>query len=177
MLRSGPDAFFDVDPSSATPSGCPKWGGPAPAAPFTQLEFIFDTGSDDFRSGSELDVDIFDASGNNIEHGVLHSVGETKFDNDTEHVVVYTLKNSSIPFTSIRNVQLTFIPEKIFCGLGDCSHDEWHAQAIDIYGIRSSSNWEQTCLFVGHEADSSVAEFNFNNDNRIKSLAQGSGCP
>jgi hypothetical protein len=171
----GGEAFFDPDPSSFTNSGCPKWGGPASSEPLTHLEFTFDTGDDDFRSDSELDVDVFDFSGNNVEHGVVHAVNDTIFDNDTEHKILYAL-HSSLSISNIKSVQLTFIPATITCFLGICSHDEWHAQAIEIYGVRAASNWEHTCLFVGQEAGTSTPEFNFNNDNRVQSLGAGSGC-
>jgi len=173
----GTQANFDTDPSSVTWGGCPKWGGPASSEPYTQLEFIFDTSDDDFRSGSELDVDIFDQSGNDIEHGVVHAVGDTKFDNDTEHAVTYTLHNTAISFTDIASIQLTFIPETITCVLGICSHDEWHAQTIDVYAVRASSNWQDTCMFLGQEPDSSHPEFVLNNDNRVQTLTKLNGCP
>jgi len=167
-------AEFDTDPSSVTPGGCPtSYGGTsAPSEPYSALDFILDTGSDDLDPNSELDIDIINYAGATIEHGVLHPKGGEHLDNNTEFLLEYDVNNPSISYTDIASIKMTIIPATIFLG----STDEWHAQAIEVFAVNGASPWDNTCLFLGQQADSSTAEFNFNESNPAQVLSTGNGC-
>jgi hypothetical protein len=177
LNQSSPSASFDtyqllVDPLARKFGGCQPWGGSVPVPSFDELYFLFDTGDDDLNDDSELRLDIFDPLGGLLEQGLLHRNGDLAFVDQTQWDVTYQLQNGSRSYAEIGSMQLTLIAGP------DHGEDEWHLQAVEVYGIHSSSSWEYTCLFHGEETSNDIPEFKFDTDDGpiVHVLSKGAGC-
>jgi hypothetical protein len=152
------------------------------------LQYVYpdeDTSDDNLDNNSELDVDIYDTSGN-IEHGVLHAGGTGEWANSTEHTVTYTLVNTTLTLATIDHMVLNFGAACTTSILGNCiATDQWHMQAVEVYGYKDSSAWERRCYFRGFQNATSFDVFGighpqpevvFKQDNSSQTLSKSSGC-
>jgi hypothetical protein len=129
LTESNPTVMF-------TPGGCSSAQVPPPAQPFTEVIFIFGTGDDDLRSGSELDVTFFRPDTTVIEAGVLKAQGAPLFDNNTQNTKVYTLTTGPHPLSDFGSIMIS---------LNNSGNDEWHIFGINV--MADSPGGPQTCLF------------------------------
>ena len=111
-----------------------------PSQPFTQMEVILDTGDDDLRSGSELDIHVFSDATTDVADGILKPSGAPKFDNDTEHSIIFQLPNGPLALSQIDHINLS---------MENSGNDEWHIFGARMYGVSANGQFEPTCLFIG----------------------------
>jgi Pro-kumamolisin, activation domain len=131
LTESNPTATF-------TPGGCPSAQVlvPPPAQPVTEVIFIFGTGDDDLRSGSELDVAFLKPDSTVIETGVLKAQGAPLFDNNTQNTVVYKLTTGPHMLSDFGSIVVS---------MNNSGNDEWHIFGINV--MADSPSGPQNCLF------------------------------
>jgi Pro-kumamolisin, activation domain len=113
--------------SSATPQ----------ALPVTEVIFEFETGDDDLRQGSELDVSFFKpGAAAPFETGVLKNSGAPKFDNNTQNTVIYPLATGPHPLSDIGSISIS---------LNNSGNDEWHIFGLNV--MADSPGGPQNCLY------------------------------
>jgi hypothetical protein len=156
LTHDNPNAQF-------TPSGCPTaTGTPPSASPVSEVIFIFGTGDDDLRSGSELDVSFRRPDSTEIEHGILKASGAPLFDNNTQNTEVYTFTTGPHPLSDIGSVVIS---------MSNSGNDEWHIFGINV--MADSPGGPQSCLYDVQGEPLQV----LNSGTLSMTLTPGSGCP
>jgi hypothetical protein len=147
-----------------TPGGCPTANGtPPPPAPVTEVIFAIDTGDDDLRSGTELDVAFFKpGSATAFETGVLKSLGAPKFDNNTQNTVTYTLTTGAHPLSDFGAIKMS---------ISHSGNDEWHIFGLNV--VADSPGGPQSCLYDAQGQSLQVLK----SSNLSMTLIPTSGCP
>jgi hypothetical protein len=156
LTHSSPTATF-------TPAGCPPvLGTPPPAVPVSEVFFIFGTGNDDLRSGSELDVSFRRPDSTEIEHGILKASGAPKFDNNTQNTEVYTFTTGPHQLSDIGSMVIS---------MSNSGNDEWHIYGINV--VADTPGGPQSCLYDVQGEPLQV----LNSGTLSMTLAPGNGCP
>jgi hypothetical protein len=157
LTESNPNASF-------APGGCPsaQLFVPPPASPVSEVIFIIDTGDDDLRQGSELDVAFFKpGSSTAFDQGVLKVSGAPKFDNNTQNTEIFTLSTPHPP-SDFGRIVLT---------MNNSGNDEWHIYGLNV--VADSPSGPQTCLYDNQAQPLQVV----NSSARSMTLIPNSGCP
>lgn len=157
LTNSNPTVTF-------TPGGCPSASGPPPpSTPVSEVIFIFGTGDDDLRQGSELDVAFFKpGSSTAFERGVLKASGAPKFDNNTQNTEVFTLTTGSHPLSDFGSIVIS---------LNNSGNDEWHIFGINV--MADTPGGPQNCLYNLQGQPLQV----LNSGTPSMTLTPRSGCP
>jgi hypothetical protein len=148
-----------------TPGGCPAGSGtPPPASPVSEVIFILDTGDDDLRSGSELDVSFFKpGSAMPFETGILKQAhSPNKFDNSTQNTVTYPLTTGPHPLSDFGSISIS---------LNHSGNDEWHIYGINV--VADSPGGPQSCLYDASGQPLQV----LNSGTMSMTLNPNTGCP
>jgi Pro-kumamolisin, activation domain len=156
LTHSNPTAAF-------TPAGCSSAPGtPPPTVPVSEAIFVFGTGNDDLRSGSELDVSFFRPDATLIESGVLKASGAPKFDNNTQNTEVYTFTTGPHKLSDIGSIAIS---------MNNSGNDEWHIYGINV--VADTPGGPQSCLFDAQGEPLQV----LNSGTLSMTLSPGAGCP
>jgi hypothetical protein len=133
------------------------------ALPVTEVIFEFETGDDDLRQGSELDVSFFKpGSATPFESGILKNSGAPKFDNNTQNTVSYTLATGPHSLSDLG---------KITISLNNSGNDEWHIFGLNV--MADSPGSPQACLYDLQGQPLQV----LNSGSPSMLLMPNSGCP
>jgi hypothetical protein len=156
LTHSNPTATF-------APSGCSSSNGtPPPAQPVSEAIFVFGTGDDDLRSGSELDVSFFKPDMTLIESGILKVSGAPKFDNNTQNTEVYTFSTGPHPLSDIGSITIS---------MNNSGNDEWHLFGLNV--VADTPGGPQNCLFDAQGEPLQVLK----SSTLSMTLTSGAGCP
>ncbi|HEX4450805.1 MAG TPA: hypothetical protein VH143_08055 [Kofleriaceae bacterium] len=137
----------------------------------------------------------YDANGNvsgtAIESGLLHRAGDPALQDQTQWSIDVALNDNDmcsfcvpVDYSQVAAIQLRFTPDTT-CG-GLCS-DEWHVEAINIWGVDSTAApWQKTCLAEGPPGTEFssltcvspclVDEQDFDNNDETLVLLKGQDC-
>jgi len=156
LTHDNPNATF-------SPSGCPPvLGTPPPTVPVSEVFFIFGTGDDDLRAGSELDVSFRRPDSSVIETGVLKHSGDPLFDNNTQNTKLYTFTTGPHQISDIGSIVIS---------MNNSGNDEWHIYGINV--VADSPGGPQSCLYDAQGEPLQV----LNSGTLSMTLAPGTGCP